>query len=281
MSVCIPVYNGSRFLQETIESVLRQDFQDFEIIVLDNASTDNTSDILDSFSDSRLSVHRNSFTVPAHQNWSNVLKFASGKWTKLLCADDLLAEDALSHALEIFMNNPSIKICAGSRNVVNSMGQELIKARPLVKQEMILSGDSITRKTLQRGTNPLGESLCLMWDTQLTEQVGEFSKRWNYFIDLDYWLRLSSISPVYYTPRMLGSFRISENSWTSELGLGVVREAKHFFFEHAAFDSYKGVQKSKALSIALAKSIARKSIGWLSTRKMKNNDGVRLSEQPE
>ena len=58
-SICIPVYNGERFLQETIQSVLNQDFSDFELLIVDNASTDGTRDIISSFHDQRIKVIRN------------------------------------------------------------------------------------------------------------------------------------------------------------------------------------------------------------------------------
>ena len=65
MSVCIPVYNGEQFLAETIRSVLDQTYRDFELVVLDNASTDDSGRIARSFGDARIRVEINPTTIPS------------------------------------------------------------------------------------------------------------------------------------------------------------------------------------------------------------------------
>jgi cellulose synthase/poly-beta-1,6-N-acetylglucosamine synthase-like glycosyltransferase len=69
VSVCIPVYNGERFLAETIRSVLDQTYRDFELVVLDNASTDATGRIARSFGDARVRVETNPATIVQPENW--------------------------------------------------------------------------------------------------------------------------------------------------------------------------------------------------------------------
>jgi glycosyltransferase involved in cell wall biosynthesis len=69
VSVCIPVYNGERFLAETIRSVLDQTYRDFELVVLDNASTDATGRIARSFGDPRVRVETNPSTIVQPENW--------------------------------------------------------------------------------------------------------------------------------------------------------------------------------------------------------------------
>lgn len=67
-------------------------------------------------------------------------------------------------------------------------------------------------------------------EKSLTEIVGPFSRHWKYFIDLDYWLRLSRLSEIYYTTEVIGSFRVSPSSWTKSIGFGSIREAREFFW---------------------------------------------------
>ena len=96
ISICIPVYNGARTIRATIQSVLDQDFKDFEICIVENASSDDTFQVVQSFEDERIRIVSNNKTVPAWENWSIATSMARGKWIKLVCADDLLDQNALN-----------------------------------------------------------------------------------------------------------------------------------------------------------------------------------------
>jgi glycosyltransferase involved in cell wall biosynthesis len=99
-SICIPNFNYSKYLKLTIESVLAQSFQDFEIIVADNASTDNSVEMVKSFNDSRIRVVVNSINLGFTPNLDKCTEPAAGKYMILLSSDDIM----LPNALEIFYN---------------------------------------------------------------------------------------------------------------------------------------------------------------------------------
>jgi len=86
--------------------------------------------------------------------------------------------------------------------------------------------------SLSTSTNPLGESLCFIWRSRLTNSVGGFSGQWNYYINLDYWLRLTLRGDLIVISKQLGSFRITSSSWTSWIGLSAVSEARKFYVNH-------------------------------------------------
>ena len=85
ISVILPVHNGEKYIKNAIESVLNQSFNDFELIIVNDGSTDNTLEIINSFDDFRAS--RN-----------NALKIASGEYIMFLDADDWFSSDALKIA---------------------------------------------------------------------------------------------------------------------------------------------------------------------------------------
>jgi glycosyltransferase involved in cell wall biosynthesis len=258
ISICIPVYNGARFIEMTINSVLEQDFSDFEIVVLDNASTDETHELITSFQDSRITIYRNDRVLPAHSNWSEVVRLAKSPWTKLLCADDLLIPNCLSTTLNYVSQHPEIDVIAAQRNVIDDIGRQVFPVRSKFSGPTLLSYDNFVDLVARCGTNPLGESCCLVWRTDLTKKVGEFSSKWNYFIDLDYWLRLAEHSPVLVIPEHLASFRISSTSWTSSIGLSSTLEARTFFGSHDALATVSRVKRSLAFLKAVNLSLARK-----------------------
>lgn len=95
-SICIPNYNYGRYIGQTIESVLAQSFQDFEIIVADNASTDNSVEVVESFSDPRIRLIKNGFNVGFAPNLDRATESATGQYIILLSSDDLMMPGALA-----------------------------------------------------------------------------------------------------------------------------------------------------------------------------------------
>ena len=79
VSVCIPVYNGEKYIGETIESVLKQTFKDFELVVCNNCSTDHTLDVVSKYQDPRIRVVTNEQNVGMVGNWNVCLKEARAK----------------------------------------------------------------------------------------------------------------------------------------------------------------------------------------------------------
>lgn len=94
-SVCIPNYNYAHYLKETVDSVLSQSFQDFEIIIVDNASTDQSWELMQSFNDPRIKVYKNEFNVGFAPNLQLATEKALGKYINLLSADDKMKPEAL------------------------------------------------------------------------------------------------------------------------------------------------------------------------------------------
>ncbi len=258
ISVCIPVFNGHSTIRQTIESVLNQQYTNFEIVIVDNASTDNTLEIINSFKDPRIRLISNPFTIPASENWTKCVALARGHWTKLLCADDLLEPTALSDSMNAIESHPSAVAVIGSRNVINEIGTEVLASRNLYPEPKLLGHKQIIDLAISSGTNPLGESLCIMWQSWITSSVGEFSKVWNYYIDLDYWFRLSVFGDLLVIPNKVGSFRISSSTWTSRLGLSAIIEAKDFYLKHEFFSEVNPVRRFMAVVKASIRVVARK-----------------------
>jgi len=90
-SVLLPTRNGEKYLKSCIESVLSQDYEDMELIVFDNANTDNTAEVVNSYSsDKRLKYFRTDSVVSVTDNWNNALKKSSGDYVLMMGDDDFL-----------------------------------------------------------------------------------------------------------------------------------------------------------------------------------------------
>ena len=90
-SVLLPTRNGGKYLKSCIESVLSQDYKDMELIVFDNANTDNTAEVVNSYSnDKRLKYYRTDSVVDVTDNWNNALKKSSGDYVLMMGDDDFI-----------------------------------------------------------------------------------------------------------------------------------------------------------------------------------------------
>jgi glycosyltransferase involved in cell wall biosynthesis len=108
VSVGLFVYNGERFIEETLHSILNQTFSDFELIISDNASTDRTGEISQAYArrDSRIRYYRNEKNMGAGWNIRRVYELATGKYYKQAATDDLLEPDFLRRCIEILESDP-------------------------------------------------------------------------------------------------------------------------------------------------------------------------------
>lgn len=100
ISVLIPVWNGLPFIRETIESVLSQDFTDWELIISDNCSTDGTREFLDSLRDSRIRVLKQETNRGIFGNLNVLFREATSEFSQILCADDYLLPGGLGRVVE-------------------------------------------------------------------------------------------------------------------------------------------------------------------------------------
>src|SRR5215470_9259999 len=108
VSVCIPTYNTARYLPEAIESALRQEFADYELVICDNASTDETAELCGPFQDKGIRYVRFEETVGQAANWNRCLNMAKGEYVVLLHADDLLRPAFLERATRVMDENPGV-----------------------------------------------------------------------------------------------------------------------------------------------------------------------------
>jgi glycosyltransferase involved in cell wall biosynthesis len=142
LSVIIPAYNYGRFLKQTISSVLDQGYENIEILVLDNASSDNTTEVLRSFANEpRVRYLRNSRNVGPSYNVLNGIQIAQGRYLSLLMADDYYNPGYLSSLMPRMLENPHVVVGYTSIRWVNEQGRGLAVPRhPGYKKQDYIGG---------------------------------------------------------------------------------------------------------------------------------------------
>jgi glycosyltransferase involved in cell wall biosynthesis len=125
VSVGIPVYNGETFLAETIDCLLAQSYEDFEVVISDNASTDSTEEICRSYlaSDPRVRYERQAINQGAPWNYNRVFELARGSYFRWAAHDDLCSSTFLARCVEVLDFNPSIVWCQSRIGVIDRFGQ--------------------------------------------------------------------------------------------------------------------------------------------------------------
>ena len=127
VSVGLPVYNGEAYLDAALESLTAQDFQDFEIVVCDNASTDGTAAIVQRWAerDPRIRYFRNDVNIGADRNFNRTFQLARGKYFRWAAGDDLVAPDHLRRCLMSLEATPDAVLCQSYVRIIDSEGREL------------------------------------------------------------------------------------------------------------------------------------------------------------
>lgn len=231
VSVCIPAFNGERFIEATVASVLDQTFDDFELVVVDNCSVDKTVDIVEGFGDERIRLVRNEANIGAEGNWNRAVEESRGRYVKLLCADDLLYPSCLEAQVAVLDAHPGAAFTAAKRDIVDADGTVLLRDRGLFGMAGEIEPMAALERVVLSGTNPFGEPVSVLMRDSARRAVGSFNGGRPYMIDVDMWCRLLDRGSVVAVPETLGAFRVSLDSWSYELARRQMAQARALFVE--------------------------------------------------
>ena len=248
VSICLPAYNCEKFVGQAIESVLSQTFENFELIISDDCSTDSTLNIIKGFKDPRIRVLENKENLGMEGNWNKTLEAARGEFIKLFCNDDLLYPTCLERQVAIFddSSNADVVLVSCKRNIIDSNGKRLLKRGQKLRGRV--PGEEAIRKTISAGTNVIGEPTAVMFRADLLRSTGAFSQSIPYLIDLDLWSRLLLKGDAYIIPEALCVFRVANISASVRMAKNQSKEYSDFIdklssnsdFKLTTFDKIKG-----------------------------------------
>jgi len=125
VSIGVPVYNGERYVAETLDSLLAQSFGDFELIICDNASADRTQEICHLYAarDSRIRYVRNPNNLGLAANYRLAFELSSGEYFRWNPSDDLCAPQLLTRCVEVLDRNPSVVLAYPKTNLIDEHGK--------------------------------------------------------------------------------------------------------------------------------------------------------------
>ena len=207
LSVCIPSYNQARFIRAALDSILEQKYEDFELLVIDDCSTDGTREIVAGYAarDARIRLVANSVNKGMVSNWNTCLKEARGEYLKFVFGDDLLVSpEALGSMVAILDADASVSLVASSRRVIDAEGLQTGDVAPQF-QEGALTGTAVISTCLIAQRNLVGEPSAVLFRKR--QAFRGFDPRYRQYVDLEMWFHLLEQGNLRYFREPLVAFR--------------------------------------------------------------------------
>jgi glycosyltransferase involved in cell wall biosynthesis len=260
ISICIPAYNSEHFIGSTLESVLHQTYSNFEVIVTDDHSTDRTISVVKKFGDRRIRLVENQANLGIAGNWNKALSLATGKYVKVMGADDLLYPDCLHYQIEALEEpaNAGAVLAICNSDVINANGQIVLQRRSRFPSGLN-GGKELIRNCVRWGANMIGEPVVGLFKRDVLSKSGMFDPANPYMIDLAFWADLLKHGDAFMEPRRLAAFRISPNSVSAKLGLKQAAYDRSFFRKMRADPFYRAtlLDLARGYIFALMRCILR------------------------
>lgn len=206
ISVILPVYNGAEYLAESLKSVLSQSFSDFELLVLDDASTDDSAAIAEAMEDDRIRVvrHESNRRLPATLNHG--LELAKGEFIARMDADDLCMPDRFQRQVRLLDSRPEIGICGGWVRLVGGVTG--------VTREYPVSPDAV--EAFRHFHCPFAHPTVMVRRHLMEEHQLRYDPTAVAVEDFELWTRLLQQTRGANIPEVLLEYRMHEASVTSQ-----------------------------------------------------------------
>jgi len=216
VSVIMPCYNGEKFIAEAIESVLNQTYQNWELIIIDDGSTDNSKKIIKQYriADKRIQYiqHKKNKGIPFARNTG--IKVSNGEFITLLDQDDKWLPNKLDLQLnKFYTSKPKTGLVFGNINTTDSYGNTICKSKNIkINFAKINQRDLIRHLFL----NCFIPSITVMFKRECIKEVGGFDESilWG-GDDYDLWLRLANKFKFAYINKVLGIRRLHRNNYSA------------------------------------------------------------------
>lgn len=208
ISIIIPAYNAAKYIATAIESVLRQTYRDYEIVVVDDGSTDDTYQCLQPYLDRIVYVYQDNQKLPGARNTG--VAASSGDYLAFLDADDTFLSHKLGVQVAVLDAQPDVGLVASGFEYIDEHGRVLQIVRPRDSSQSI-SLESL----LYQGLAPVHAVLVRRsW----FQRVGGFDRRFAYCEDMDFWYRLALAGcAMVWAPGIVCQYRMHHDAMTQKI----------------------------------------------------------------
>jgi glycosyltransferase involved in cell wall biosynthesis len=223
VSICLPIYNGTNYMAQAIDSALKQTFTDFEVLIANDRSEDGTLELIQDYArrDNRVKYWTNERKLGLFENYNECMRRAAGQFIKLFAHDDIFEPVILERMVNLLEEKPSVSLVSVAKCWIDATGEKIeatsqssLKTMRPFSQDTYLTAKEAICKTLQKNANWLGEPCAVMF--RRTQMGTGFDTKFLQIGDLEYSYRLLEHGDFYYIDEPLCLFRKHEESITQK-----------------------------------------------------------------
>lgn len=205
ISIILPVYNGIKYLRQSVESILNQEFGDFEFLVIDDCSTDGSWEYLNGLQDKRITLYRNELNRGLFYNLNFLIKKSHSTIIKIWAQDDMMYPHCLKEIIAFHQQHPEISFSYTERDFINADGV-MLESRGEDNTPEIISPDLHAKISFMAGS--IAGNICnVSINKSILDEVGLFNESMRISGDFEMWVRLAKKHPVGFIKKHLVQFR--------------------------------------------------------------------------
>jgi hypothetical protein len=253
VSVLMPAYNHAPYVRAAVESVLGQTYGNLELIAIDDASSDATWEVLQSFTDARLRLYRHEANRGAHATLNEALALAKGEFIAVINSDDVYYPERLQRAVSSLMGNRGLGACFSRYDFIDEAGsvvrdsETLASDFPDAARDLGPAAEALDRQELQvlslLARNYLHTTSNLVCRREVFEHIGPF-RGYRYVHDHDFFLRLCQRYPVEVLQECLLGYRFHGTNTLAESAVASVAETAAMLAEFFLTQEPKSMRQS-------------------------------------
>ncbi len=221
VSVIIPCYNAEVFIEQTIASVLNQTYADFQLVIVNDGSTDGTGQVVRQFNDPRIVYHAQT-NVGVADARNKGMALATGKYIAFLDADDLYFRDNLAEKVHFLSNNPEIPVVHAQEVKFASVSGRSIEV-------ITGKGGWVLTNLLEMSGTVIHSPSSVVMTKELADRLRGFDSRLSTSADWEYWVRIALQAPIGFIRKPLTGYRVHDGQM--HLNIDKMEKDMHYAFE--------------------------------------------------
>jgi glycosyltransferase involved in cell wall biosynthesis len=222
VSVCIPTFNSARTINKTVNSILCQNYSNFIIHISDNASTDDTVNIIRAFKSEKIIIHEHELNIGGEGNFNRCIDYAEGKYTVIFHADDIYSPEILIRQVSFLEEHLYVGAVFTAANIINEKSELTNTISPIGKiqgKKQIVNFETLFKLVLKYGNFIVCSSAMVRTSIYKHEIVKWRNEIFDSCSDLDVWLRISQSHSVGFISDPLMQYRIDKNQFSAGVRL--------------------------------------------------------------
>ena len=211
ISICMPNYNCEKHIGEAVESVLSQTYPNFELIIMDDASTDSSREIVKSYNDPRIRLYQNKANIHMTPNINKALHLTNGELITILHSDDKYAPNFLEEIVKAYNQYPDQRVFVTGVHNLHHEENYTNPGYPFKTGGIIQKREVLIRLAFE---NNIGNAASLAVHKDCFKKIGLYSSFHRVIPDYDYMSRLANEFDFVYIPKLLVYYRVHDGNIT-------------------------------------------------------------------